>query len=151
MRLTAEAHAQLERFLRAYLRDEGLRLPWIELHTGRLAGALTRVLRVGAITFGRHVFVASVWCARGAGGGVCVPAWLVAHEAMHVLQYGRAGAARFLHAYLLAYARAMWRGRSLSGAAHALAYKAIEYEVEAFAAEKAYRAWGERAESFTLR
>jgi hypothetical protein len=151
MRLAADAEAQLERFLRAYLRDEGLRLPALELHAGRLAGVLTRALRVGAITFGRHVFVAQSWCERSAGGDVRVPAWLVAHEAVHVVQYGRAGAVRFLRAYLRDYVRAIWRGRSLSAAGHASAYNAIAHEVEAFAAETAYREWVERAELFTLR
>ncbi|HEX8070968.1 MAG TPA: DUF4157 domain-containing protein [Pyrinomonadaceae bacterium] len=151
MQLAPEAHARLERFLRVSLRDEGLRLPAVAVHTGRVAGALTRVLRVGAITFGRHVFLAPAWCARGADGAVRVPGWLVAHEAVHVVQYRRAGAARFLCAYLGEYARQVWRGPGRPGARHARAYRAIRFEAEAFAVETAYREQAARFEALTLR
>ncbi|PYS94111.1 MAG: hypothetical protein DMF64_02080 [Acidobacteria bacterium] len=150
MRLTAEAQAHVERFFRVYLRDERLSLPAISVHTDQLAHVITGSFRIGAITFGRHVFVAPTLLVCDVDERVCVPGWLVAHEAMHVIQYERAGMARFLFAYLREYARARRRGKSFNAARHWVAYRAIAHEVEARAAEAAYCDWTERAEMLTL-
>jgi hypothetical protein len=51
---------------------------------------------------------------------------LIAHELVHVRQWGQLGAVRFLARYLGAYARGRWRGLG-----HKAAYEAIPFEVEA--------------------
>ena len=150
MRLTAEGQAHIERFFRMYLRDERLTLPVVSLHADQWARALTSPFRFGAITFGRHVFVATDLVARDGSARTQVPGWLVAHEMMHVIQYERAGMTRFLFAYLSEYTRALRRGRRLNAAGHWLAYRAIAHEVEAYAAEAAYRQWAEQAEVLIL-
>ncbi len=150
MRLTETAQAQVERFLRAHWRVEELRLPRIFIHAGRPARLLTRALHVGAITFGRHVFIAPSWLAYGAADVPLVPGWLVVHEATHTVQYRRAGVLRFLCAYLSDYGRGLVRGRQLTWAKHQAAYAAIAHEVEAFAAEAAYRRWAERVDWLAL-
>ena len=151
MRLTTEAHAHVEKFFRAYLRDECAGIPQVSLQTGLHARAVTFTFRIGAITFGRRVLVAASWLERDAAGRLSLPAWLVVHELMHVIQYRRAGTTRFLRAYLRAYLRELRGGRRLSAAAHRAAYKAIPFEVEACAAAAAYEAWAERLELLPLR
>ena len=151
MRLTPEGHAHFERFFRLYLRDERLTLPVVSIHADQWAHTLTKPFRFGAITFGRHVFVATSLVARDGDEQMRVPGWLVAHELMHVIQYERAGMTRFLFAYLREYARALRRGRRLNAAGHWLAYRAIAQEAEAYRAEAAYRQWAERAEILILR
>ena len=150
MRLTAEAQAHVESFLGGHLGVEGLTLPRVFVHCGRAARVVTGILRVGAITFGRHVFVAPSWLARDDEGRVRLPGWLAVHESVHVLQYRRAGTVPFLCAYLGDYVRARGRERMLGPAAHRAAYQAIRQEVEAYAAEEAYRAWPGRVESLPL-
>ena len=150
MRLTVEGHAHMERFFRLYLRDEHLRLPVVLVHANQWTRTLTKPFRFGAITFGRHVFVATKLAVRDGDERMRVPGWLLAHELMHVVQYERAGMRRFLSAYLREYAQAMRRGRRLNTAGHWLAYRAIAQEAEAYAAEAAYQQWEERMESLML-
>lgn len=150
MQLTAEARAHLESFFRAHLCDEQLTLPAVSIHTGPFARVLTRTFSIGAITFGRHVFVAPTFLPSSLAAHRLLPGWLLAHEVMHVLQYERAGMTRFLSAYLREYARALKREPRLNGAAHWSAYRAITHEAEAYTAEAAYRAWAERVEVLRL-
>ena len=150
MRLTAEGQAHVEGFLGMHLGVEGLRLPPVFIHCGRTARVITGVLRVGAITLGAHVFVAPSWVARDRDGGVRMPGWLAVHELVHVVQFRRAGAARFLWAYLSGYVRAFGRERRFRLATHRVAYQAIAQEVEAYGAEEAYRAWPGRVETLPL-
>jgi Domain of unknown function (DUF4157) len=150
MQLTAEAQAHLESFFRAHLHDEQLALPAVSIHTGRFARVLTRTFSIGALTFGRHVFVAPTWLVGDVAAHRLLPGWLLAHEVMHVLQYERTGMTRFLWAYLREYARALRREPSMNGAAHWSAYRAITHEAEAYAVEAAYRAWQDGAEALQL-
>lgn len=150
MRLTAEAQAHVEGFLRMHLGVERLTLPPVSVHCGRVARVVTAVLRVGAITLGPHVFVAPSWVARDEGGGVRMPGWLAVHESVHVVQYRRAGAVPFLCAYLGDYVRALGREKRLRLVTHRAAYQAIAQEVEAYEAEEAYRAWPGRLDSLPL-
>lgn len=151
MILTAEAQALVESRLRVHLHDESLRLPLIHFHVGRAAHLLTRTLRIGAITFGRHVLVARSWLAQSEAGETQLPGWLVVHEAVHVLQYRRTGVVRFLCAYLADYARGLLRGRQFNKTGHRAAYTAIAHEVEAHRAETAYRLWADSPEARALR
>lgn len=139
MFLAEESRQRLEAFLRGYTGDAALRLPQIFLYRGRLARWLTRTFRIGAITFGRRIFVASNFIERDERGRLTITGWLVAHEAVHVLQYERAGYVGFFWSYLRGYFRALRSQKKWNRAAHAAAYLAIKEEREAHAAEKAYR------------
>jgi len=142
MRLSPDAHEELERFFREYRGDGGLRLPPISVHGGFAGGLLTRLAGgVSAITFGRHVFVSPQVLARRAGGGRRMPGWLLAHEAAHVLQYAERGWIRFFRDYLGGYFAALRSGGlGLGRAARTAAYLAIREECEARAAEEAFGA-----------
>ncbi|HEX3579076.1 MAG TPA: hypothetical protein VHY33_10975 [Thermoanaerobaculia bacterium] len=77
--------------------------------------------RTIAITFGKRVYIAA-GCATDA---------LIRHELAHVRQAGELGVPRFLWRYVAEYVRNRRRGM-----AHDDAYRAISFEVEAYAAER---------------
>jgi hypothetical protein len=141
MFLSPETHHRIESFLRDYLHEENLKLPRISIYNGRWTRWLTSAFHISAITFGRWVFVAPKMVTRDGRGRLTVPAKLIAHEAMHVIQYARAGFVRFLCSYLREYLRALRKGRGWSKAARHAAYLAIKQEQEAYAAESAFDVW----------
>jgi hypothetical protein len=142
MRLAADSHRLIETFMRERFRLETLRLPPIFLHHGRLALWLTRTFRIGAITFGRHIFVEPKLVGRDEESGrMRVPGWLVAHEATHVWQYECAGFSRFLLSYLSGYWRALRAQGKWGSEARIAAYLAIREECEARESETAYAVW----------
>jgi hypothetical protein len=146
MRLAAESQQLIETFLRERFHLSTLKLPSIFLYHGRVAAWLTRTFKIGAITFGRHVFVAPKMVTRDESGRLKIPGWLVAHEATHVWQYERAGFFGFLFSYLRGYWRALRAQQVWGGAAHMAAYLAIEEECDARESEAAYDAWVARGE-----
>jgi hypothetical protein len=141
MRLARASHERIEEFLRAHYHDELLKLPPVQLHKGRLARWLTKTFRIGAITFGRHIFINPELIRRNQQGHCLVPGWLIAHEAVHVLQYEHAGFVRFLFAYLRGYYGALRTHRRWDRAARNQAYRALKEECDAYAAESAYPLW----------
>lgn len=142
MKLAAVSHAQLQSFLRYHFKDDTLIVPAIYLYTGNFARFVTRTLKIGAITFGRHVLVSPALVRRDAEQqSLIVPGWLVAHEAVHVLQYEQAGFIGFLVSYLKGYGRALRGQKGYGSAARMNAYLAIEEEQAARVAERAYRMW----------
>jgi hypothetical protein len=143
MHLSPAAHERLEKFLGEHLEEPGLRLPRIRLHSGRVARLLTDALRIGAMTVGRHIFIAPRLLVRGEDGRLAAPGWLIAHEATHVVQFNREGFARFLYKYLRGYLGALRRCGSWDAAARMAAYLAIAEECAAREAEHAYRKWTE--------
>lgn len=147
MRLSAESHAIVEQFFREHTGDERLVLPPIEFHGGLGARLLMRAVGMGAITFGRHVFVNPRLLVRDAEGRVTLPGWLAAHEAAHVLQYEGRGLARFLRDYLRGYWRALRGGRRWDARGRTNAYLAIPEECEARRAQQAYSMRMERKRS----
>jgi hypothetical protein len=74
---------------------------------------------VAAITLGRRIYIAEE-----------ASDVILRHEMVHVRQAGELGLARFLWRYIAEYVRNRRRGM-----AHDDAYRAISFEVEAFAAE----------------
>jgi hypothetical protein len=144
MRLAEDSREELESFFREFLRDGGVRLPRMRFYAGPLARWLTRVGRADAITFGRRVYVAPSLVSRreGAAG---LSGRLIAHEAAHVLQYERVGAARFLLRYLREYFAGLRRAGSLDAGSRMRAYLDISFEREARAAERAFAARPRRA------
>lgn len=144
MLLAAESHEHLEGFLREYFHDAGLRLPPLYFYRSRLLGWIARAFRLGAITFGRRIFVLPDYVGRDAQGRLTIPGRLAAHEATHVLQYERAGFAGFLVLYMRGYWRALRAQKGWNSAAREAAYRAIMAEAEAYEAEKAYASWSEQ-------
>ncbi len=141
MKLAATSHAQLQSFLRYHLNDETLMVPAISIYDGNFARIVTRLLKISAITFGHYILVSPAVVRRIDDQRLVVPGWLVAHEAVHVLQYGQAGFLRFFVSYLKNYLRALLEQKGVSSAARMNAYLAIEEEREAREAERAYEAW----------
>ena len=146
MKLAAESKQLIEAFLAERFGPETLKLPPIYLYQGRVANWLTRTFKISAITFGRHIFVASKMVARDESGKLSIPGWLIAHEATHVWQYERAGFFGFLFSYLRGYWRALRVQRMWSGEARMDAYLAIEEECDARDAEAAFEDWIARGE-----
>jgi hypothetical protein len=148
MFLAPESHERLENFLREHFGDPALRLPPLYFYESRLLGWVVRAFHLGAVTFGRRIFVLPKYMERDARGRVTIPGWLAAHEATHVLQYERAGFSRFLVRYLRGYWRALREQKKRNGeAAHKAAYLAIREEREAHEAEEAYASWSEQSKA----
>jgi hypothetical protein len=141
MRLSEESHARLEQFFRWYGRDEKLRLPRMFIHAGFLSHQLTRVLRIAAITIGRHIFVSPEYLERDERGHITIRGWLLAHEVAHVRQFQREGFLPFLYNYLREYLSYLFRIGKLNAAARRVAYEQITREQEAREVEAAYLEW----------
>lgn len=144
MKLAAKSHSHIEIFLREHVGDDSLRLPPLTIYCGRFAGLITRLIGAGAVTLGRFMLVSPRLAVRDERGRVSVPGWLMAHEAMHVVQYGRVGVIRFLIEYFGGYWRTLREGKRLNAAARMHAYFSLAEEYDARAAEAAYRAWLQR-------
>lgn len=140
MKLARESHERLEKFFREYFNDPQLSLPPVYLHRGRVARFITKRLRIGAITFGRHILLAPD-TVMDEGGSLSTKGWLVAHEATHVLQYEMEGFVRFLIKYLWGYWLALRGVGKWNREARMNAYLAIEAERVAHEVERAYRSW----------
>ena len=145
MKLAAESHARIEAFLREHLQEPGLRLPPVTVTCGLPARWLTGAFKVGAITFGRRVFISPRLVVEGPDGRRTAPGWLITHEAVHVLQYEREGWLRFFLTYLLDYWRLLRASGGWDAAARMAAYLAIAKESAAREAASAYQAWNESA------
>lgn len=139
MRLSAESRREVEEFFRRHTGVPGLVMPPVYVYAGGFAGLLTKVAGgVGAITFGRRVFVKPSLVRKDSGGRAVLPAWLLVHEATHVLQYEECGRLRFLAGYLRGYFRGLWEEKRFNAAARNRAYLAIAEERAAREAERAY-------------
>ncbi len=141
MKLSPEAHEEVESFLKEYRGEPSLKLPRFTLHAGPGASVVMLFVRMGAITLGRHVFVSPPLVRRDSLGRVRLAGWLVVHESVHVLQYEERGFVGFLFKYLRGYWRALRQGKSWGAAARMAAYMEIEEEREAREAEHAYAGW----------
>jgi hypothetical protein len=141
MRLAEESHERLERFFRSYERDEELRLPEIFIHAGFCSDALMRILRIAAITLGRHIFISRRIVGRNASGQMIAPGWLLAHEATHVRQFQQAGFLPFVYNYLREYVTLLARGGKFDARARTRAYERITREREAREVQAAYLIW----------
>lgn len=130
--------------MREHLGEPALRLPPVTVHAGWFARLLTKSLKVGAITLGRRIFLSPRRVERGDDQKASAPGWLMAHEALHVLQYERDGDLRFFFKYLRGYFSALRAGGRWDAAARMAAYLAIAEERAAHEAENAYRSWSER-------
>ncbi len=141
-RLAPHAQERMEQFFRDHTRDPSLGLPEFSISAGSVAGVLTRVLGISAITLGSRVLVAPALVSRQAEeGALSLPAALVVHEAAHVLQYRSEGALRFLAGYVRDYLAGLREGRGFDAAARHAAYRAIPAECAARAAAAGYHAW----------
>jgi hypothetical protein len=149
MKLSEESRAEMEAFLRWQLGEDALRLPPVSIYAGWFARLLvTKLLGVGAITFGRHIFVAPSLVRRGEGGRFAMPGRLLAHELAHVLQYESKGWLRFFFDYLRGYFRGLRVGRRWDALGRMNAYLEIAEERAAREVEHAYAefrkaVWGE--------
>lgn len=139
MRLSGESHREVEEFFREHSGTRRLVLPPVYVYAGGFAKLLTRAAGgVGAITFGRRVFVRPSLVRKDSSGRAELPASLLVHEAAHVLQYAERGMLRFLAGYLREYFRVLWEGKRLNADARNSAYLAIPEERAAREAEHAY-------------
>lgn len=138
MKLAVESHREVEEFFRDHSGRPGLVLPQVYVYAGGFARLLTGSSKVAAITFGRRVFVSPSIVRKDSGGRAVLPAWLLVHEAAHVLQYEERGTLRFLVGYLRGYFRGLLEGKSFGAGARAAAYLAIPEERAARDAERAY-------------
>ncbi len=146
MKLSAAAHAHIEEFYSEYLLDKNFKLPPIIIYCGSVAAGLTSIGRVGAITFGRRMFVRRSRVMFDTENRPLMPRRLLAHETMHVIQYERAGFVKFLMSYLGEFWQALKREGQWSAEARMRAYLDIKQEREARVAEEAYEIWFEARE-----
>ncbi|HVF67114.1 MAG TPA: hypothetical protein VM914_05605 [Pyrinomonadaceae bacterium] len=139
MRLADESHREVEEFFRRHTGTPWLVLPPVYVYAGGFAKLLTKMSGgVAAITFGPMVFVRPSLVRKDSAGRAGLPAWLLVHEAAHVLQYEERGTLRFLVGYLRGYFRVLWDGKKFDAAARNRAYLAIPEECAAREAERAY-------------
>lgn len=148
MKLAKESHQRLEEFFREHLHDSQLELPPIYIHSGRVARIVTKQLKVGAMTVGRHIFLSPQRVTK-AGNVITAPGWLVAHEATHVLQYEEDGFLRFFFKYLMGYWRALRQSGKWDYEARMKAYLTIAEEQAAHEVERAYQEWSARGQTLT--
>ena len=141
MRLSAESHREVEEFFREHIGRPGLVLPPVYVYAGGVARLLTGSSKVAAVTFGRRVFVSPSLVREDSEGRAVLPAWLLVHEAAHVLQYEERGTLRFLFGYLRGYFRGLSGGKGFGARARTAAYLAIPEERDAREAERAYVEW----------
>jgi hypothetical protein len=141
MRLAEESHARLEQFFRWYVRDEKLQLPTMFIHAGFCSRHLTRLLRIAAITIGRHIFVSPVYLERDGRGRLTIRGALLAHEAAHVRQFQKERLIPFLYNYLREYVTFLYGAGKFNVAARHAAYEQITREREAREVEAAYLEW----------
>jgi hypothetical protein len=142
MRLSAESQREVEEFFRRHEGRPGLVLPPVYVYSGGFAGLLTRAAGgVGAVTFGRRVFVRPSLVRRDSSGRAVVQAWLLVHEAAHVLQYEERGFVRFLVGYFRGYVRELRKGKGFGAGARNEAYLSMPEERTAREAERAYVEW----------
>ncbi len=118
-----------------------LRLPPVHVHAGFWSKGLTRLLRIAAITLGRHIFVARGVLWRDVSGQLAMHGWLLAHETAHVRQYQRAGFLPFIFDYVRQYLVFLVRRGKFDARARTEAYEQIAQEREAREVEAAYLAW----------
>ena len=141
MKLSPEAHEEVESFLKEYTGEPGLQLPRFSIHAGAGGRVVMWFVRMSAITLGRHVFVSPPLVRKDSEERAVLAGRLLVHEAVHVLQYEERGFVGFLFKYLRGYWRALRLGKSLGAAARMAAYMEIEEEREAREAEHAYECW----------
>ena len=141
MRLTPEAHDNLQEFFRVHYDDAGLVLPEIDWQKGTAAQGVTRGFRITAMTLGRRVLLDAKALRCDTDGRWWIKSRLAAHEATHVLQYQRQGWGGFLFRYLSEYAQTMQQAARWDSQSHATAYNALSAEREARELEAAYRLW----------
>ncbi len=139
MRLSPDSQARIETFLRERLAEETLCLPPTSIYVGWFARWLMKMLGMGAITFGRHIFVAQSLVKKDEEGRVVIPGWLLVHELVHVLQYEKKGYLHFFYDYLNGYWSALRAGKRWDAAGRRAAYFAIAEERAAREVEDAYR------------
>jgi hypothetical protein len=144
MLLAADSHKHLEEFHRHFGGDENLRLPPVYLYKGRVSRWLTHTFDIAAITFGRRIFIKPELIRQDREGKWTAPAWLIAHETAHVLQYEAAGFIGFLISYLSDYWQSLGGRQMWNSAARLEAYRAIKAEQAAREAEEAYTVWAAR-------
>ena len=120
-----------------------MRLPPVFVHAGFWAECVTRVLRIAAITIGRHVLVSPKVVGRDERGRLTLPGGLLAHEAAHVRQFQQAGFLPFVFHYAREYLAFLKRGGKFDAKARMEAYEQITREREAREVEAAYLKWRE--------
>ncbi|HEY1404184.1 MAG TPA: DUF4157 domain-containing protein [Pyrinomonadaceae bacterium] len=113
----------------------------IFVHAGSWSEVATRVLRVAAITLGRHIFVSRQVVRRNARGQLTMPGWLLAHEAAHVRQFQQAGFLPFLFNYGREFLALLARDGKYDARARTEAYIRLAREREAREVEAAYLEW----------
>jgi hypothetical protein len=146
MKLARETHRQLERFFREYFDDKKLKLPKIEIYTGRTAGFITKVLAIHGITIGRRIFIKPTLAKYNEKRRLTISKNLLSHEVAHVVQYQRLGFFGFLYKYLRDYFRLLRRKKKWNALARMDAYWEIPHEIEARHAAQDFEKWAEQNE-----
>ena len=141
MRLSPSSHRTLENFFREYLQADNFDLPPIYFYTGKFTRALTWLLKINGITFGRRIFIFPGLISLNSRNRKRIPEDLAAHEIMHVIQYCRYGFVKFLYIYLRDYRRNLKRRENWNSASRRLAYLEIPFEIEARDAAQKFLEW----------
>lgn len=131
MKLSRKLHFQLESFFREFFDNQSLRLPEIEIFANRGARLVTKAAGVHGITFRRFIFIKPDLICRDNRARFCISKELLAHEATHVLQYQKLGAARFLYRYFKSFFVNLRHKKRLDFNSRMQAYLEIPFEAEA--------------------
>ena len=131
MKLSRKLHRQLESFFCTFFDNQSLQLPEIEIYANRGARLVTKIFSVQGITFGRFIFIKPDLIYRDSLTRLCISKELLAHEATHVLQYRRLGAAKFLYRYFNRFFVNLRHRKRLDFNSRLQAYLEIPFEAEA--------------------
>lgn len=137
VRVDAPSLAEIEAFLSAET-GERVALGRVWLVSGRTGRLVTRLARARAVTFGPAIFFAHAPHPASDERALDRFGALLVHECVHVLQYQRLGAARFVLLYLKSYFTSLMELRSCGATARRSAYLRIPFERAAFTIEAAW-------------
>jgi hypothetical protein len=141
-RLDEESRASLEAFLsEAYGEPVDLGVVWLAV--GRCGQLMAWLARASAITFGPLIFVRQrVRSESFPRSHLADYGGLLVHECIHVWQYRRVGALRFLIQYLKSYCTNIvaQKARRPVRSIFDCAYRSIPFECEAFEIERRWLA-----------
>lgn len=141
MRLSKKSHGLFTQFFES----EGLcgsgELPDVRIYARTGARLLTGFLLVDGITFGRTIFVSPRFVGRNTSGLLVISKQLLAHEIVHVLQYGEQGFASFFRQYVGDFWKEFRKKKRWSAKSWYEAYRTVPHEVEAREYAMKFRIW----------
>ena len=141
MLLSKSAHNLLDEFFRSYEPLEDFDFSGVQVYARRGSWLLTNAFMLDGIALGNHVFVNPRLVVRDDEDLLRMPKDLIVHELVHVAQYRREGAVRFLAIYVRDFWREFRTKKRWNLRTWLEAYTEIPHEVEARRVTSEFIVW----------